>query len=438
MADIPDTDRPQKPAQARGKPQARPGGKGRGCAQNKKGDGPNRARPAQGGQPPAAEAAPKPVLPPASKAHLKPRHWGLLASFVLIVILPVALIAVYLYFFAVDQYASEAGFTVRSEEGGAATDILGGLQQITGGTTSVDADILFEFITSQEMVQRLNEDIDLAAHYSQFNEVDPIFSLQDDASIEDVVDHWQRVVRVSFDQSGGLIELQVLAFDPRTAQSLAMGIVRVSQSLINELNGQARADSMRFAQADLDTAIERLRNAREALTDFRIRTQIVDPESDMQGRLGVLNTLQQQLAEALIEFDLLSETTSNPSDPRLVQVSRRIAVIRERIAEERQTFALDETGPGGEDYPTLMAEFEGLVVDREFAEESYRAARTAVDVTRTNAARQSRYLAVFIQPTLPESAEFPRKTTILGLSFLFLGLGWAILAIIFYSIRDRQ
>jgi len=43
-----------------------------------------------------------------------------------------------------------------------------------------------------------------------------------------------------------------------------------------------------------------------------------------------LANLQQQLAEALIDYDLLSENTTNPNDPRLVQALRRIEVIRDR------------------------------------------------------------------------------------------------------------
>jgi capsular polysaccharide transport system permease protein len=234
------------------------------------------------------------------------------------------------------------------------------------------------------------------------------------------------------------MELTVLAFDPQTAQDIANAIVEESQTLINELNEQARADSMRHAEQDLEAAIARLRAAREALTQFRTETQIVDPESDLQGRTGVLNTLQQQLAESLIEFDLLSENTTNPNDPRLVQAGRRIEVIRDRIRQERQNFATEDVGADGEDYPTLIAQYEGLVVDREFAEESYRAALAAVDLARTNAARQSRYLAVYIRPNLPQSAEYPRRPTIVGFGFLFLTLGWAIMALIYYSIRDRQ
>jgi capsular polysaccharide transport system permease protein len=398
---------------------------------------------APGAKPAAAQAQKKPASyrfkPAAEPARLRRRHLVLLASFFFIVVAPLVVIAGYLFTVAEDQYISTSGFTVRAEEGGAATDLLGGLAQFAGGGNSAaDGDILYEFITSQELVQRLNQRLDLVAHFSEPYDQDPVFALTNDATMEDLVSHWQNVVRISYNQSNGLIDLQVLAFTPEMAQTLARAIIDESSRLVNELNAQARDDAMRFAQMDLDAAITRMREAREALTRFRTRTQIVDPTSDLQGRMGVLNNLQQQLAQALIEFDLLSENTTNPDDPRLIQASRRIDVIRERIRLERETFTSEDVGSEGEDYPSLMAEFEGLVVDREFAEETYRAALTALDGARTNAARQSRYLAVFINPTLPESSEYPNRLLIVGLSALFLTLGWMVAMLIFYSIRDRQ
>jgi capsular polysaccharide transport system permease protein len=113
-------------------------------------------------------------------------------------------------------------------------------------------------------------------------------------------------------------------------------------------------------------------------------------------------------------------------------------VIRERIAEERDAFASSpETGVGRQDYPRLIAEYEGLVVDREFAEETYRAALAGLDAARAQAQRQSRYLATYIEPTLAQSAEFPRRFVLAGLVGLVLVLGWAILALVYYSVRDR-
>lgn len=378
------------------------------------------------------------VRPVAGPAGMRRRHWGVIFGFALMVLAPLAATIFYLWAVAQDQYASTTGFTVRSEERGSASDLLGGLAQFTGGSTSSDADILYEFIQSQQIIDSIDDRVDLVAHYAKNWPADPAFALWPSASIEDLLWFWQRVVRISYDQSTGLIEVRVLAFDPETAQTIAREIVRESQSMINELNATARADLMRYAQADLQEAVERLKIAREALTRFRTRTQIVDPSADIQGRMGVLNNLQQQLAEALIDYDLLTETTSNANDPRLAQASRRIDVIRARIADERENFASDEVMGADADYPTLMAEFESLIVDREFAEESYRSALAALDIARANASRQSRYLATYVPPTLPQTSEYPQRWVLTGLAALFLVMAWAIAALIFYSIRDRR
>lgn len=393
----------------------------------------------------AGRVAPKPspavvqVRPIAEPARMQKRHWGLVASFVLLVLAPLAAVIFYLWTHAADQYASTAGFTVRSQESGGATELLGGLAQFSAGSTASDSDILYEFIQSQEMVEVVDARVDLRAHYAQNWPTDWAFSIWPDATVEDLVWFWHRVVGISYDSGTGLIEVQALALDAVTAQRITREIVRESQDRINALNNQAREDAMGYAQDDLEMALARLKTAREALTGFRTRTRIVDPEADIQARMGVMNSLQQQLAEALIEYDLLLGT-ANASDPRLVKAQQRIDVIRERIMIERQTFASDstETGAVGEDYPTLIAEFERLTVDREYAEESYRAALTALSVARDDAARQSRYLATYIKPTLASEAEYPQRLVLTALVALFLVLTWSILALVYYSIRDRS
>ena len=378
------------------------------------------------------------VRPMARPAKLRRRHLGLIAGFLVMVVAPLVAIALYFYLRAEPQYASLTGFTVRQEESGSASAMLGSFAQFAAVSSNTgDTDILHEFIQSQELVARLSERLELAAHFSAAWQNDPVFALSPDPTIEDLLRYWKRMVRVSYDQGTGLVELQVLAFDPAMAQRIAQEIVAQSHTLINELNAAARADLMRFAEADLQDARIRLRLAREALTEFRIRTQIVDPDSDIQGRMGVLNNLQQQLAQALIDYDVLAENT-NQTDARVVQANRRIEVIRARIAEERQTFTLQGATFSGQDYPTLMAEYENLTVEREFAERDYGLALAALELARDNAARETRYLAVYIRPTLAESAQYPRAAMILGLAFVFLGLTWSILTLIIYSIRDRR
>lgn len=371
---------------------------------------------------------------------MKWRHWGLVFSFVGIVLLPVFALTLYLFLVAEDQYASKTGFTVRKDEGGGATDFMGGLAQFAaGGGVGADGDILYEFVQSQEIVEAIDKSLDLRGHYSAHWSSDKLFSVWPDATLEELTRYWQRVVRISYDQSNGLTEVRVLAFDPQMAQDVARAIVSESQDMINALNTQAREDAMKYAQEDLEAALARLKTAREAMTQFRTRTRIVDPVADLQGRMGVMSNLQQQLAQALIASDLLNEGGSS-TDPRAQQALRRIQVIRERIASERLAFATDgtETGAIGEDYPTLIAEFERLTVDLQFAEENYRAALAALDVARANSARQSRYLATYIQPTKAQTSEFPQRSVLLGLTVVFLLMSWSILALVYYSIRDRS
>ena len=386
-----------------------------------------------GGAPPAVE-----VRPVAAPARMKQRHWGLIATFVLLVLVPLAAAIVYLWNFAEDQYASVTGFTVRQEETESASDLLGGLGDfLGGGGGSTDTDVLHEFIQSQEIVERVNEQVDLVAHYSTNWPRDAAFAIWPDAAIEDLLWYWRRMVRISYDQGSGLIEVQVRAYDPGTAQRIARLIVDESQMMINDLNEAARTETMAQAERDLAEAEDRLRAARQDLSDFRVRTQIIDPEADMQARMGVLDNLQQQLAEALVDYGLLLQSTDE-EDPRSRQARRRIDVVRERIRQEREAFASGDVTVAGTDYPTLLSDYESLRTDREFAEEAYRAALTALDSARSNAQRQSRYLATYVNPTLSQSPGYPQRVMLAGLAGLFLLIVWSIGALIFYSLRDRE
>lgn len=394
--------------------------------------------PVPGPTPPAGQ---KPIeavqgKPIATAARFRPRHHGILASFLALVLLPVVVVATYLWVFAVDQYASTVGFSVRTEEMSSSLDILGGITRLSGGGSS-DSDILYDYIHSQELVSELDAQIGLRAIYAKAWPNDPVFAFDPDSSIEDLVAHWERMVKITYDSGSGLMTLRVLAFDPDQATMIATRILEHSTRKINALSDEARKDATRYARVEMERALERLKSAREAMTGFRMRTQMVDPVADLQGQMGILNNLQAKLADSYIELDLLRVTTL-ATDPRIVQVEQRIAVIQNRMEEERRKFSESDKGPGGEDYATMVAEFERLSVDREFAEQSYRVALAAYDSALAGAQRKSRYLAAHILPTTAEDSKFPQRKTLLALTGFFLLMAWAIGLLIVYSIRDRR
>ncbi|WP_317056216.1 hypothetical protein [Roseovarius rhodophyticola] len=359
-----------------------------------------------------------------------------LLSFVVFVLLPMAAVAYYLWEVAEDQFASTVGFSVRREEVNSAVELFGGITDLSGSSSS-DTDILFQFLSGQKIVTSIDSNLDLRAIWSK-PQYDPVFAFDPDGKIEDLVDHWQRMVRVSYDSSSKLLEIKVLAFAPLDAQAIAQAIFEESTEMINRLSAIAREDSVRYARDELVTSVERLKSAREAVTRFRNEHQIVDPSVDMETQAGLLGNLQTQLAEALISLDLLSETTRD-NDPRLDQARRKVDVIKGRIESEKSKLGISGGDIRETDaLATVFGEYERLVVDREFAEQTYISALSAFDAAQAEAGRKSRYLAAHIEPTLAEQALYPRRIMLLGLTSLFLVLIWSISVLVAFSLKDRR
>ena len=369
---------------------------------------------------------------------MRPRHWLMLASFLVLVLAPFAAATSYLYSRAVDQYHSEVAFSIRSEEvGSAAAGLLGAITQIGSGTAS-DADILFEYIRSQKIVEEIDAELDLRTIYnkagSELKTGDPVFTLGPDRAIEALVKHWGRMVEVSFDSNAGIIHVRANAFTPEDAQAISRAILIRSSALVNRLSEQAREDSIRYAREELQEAEQRLAAVRQRMADFRRTNRIVDPSADAAGQMGLLNALQGELAQALVERDVLL-AYADPGDQRVLQSNRRITAITERIEDERASLGI--TGASGT-LPEVIGAYDELVVDLEFANTAYTQALAGLAAARAEARRQSRYLAPHVQPTRAESPLYPRRALLSGLVGLFLFLGWGILMLVYYNVRDNS
>jgi capsular polysaccharide transport system permease protein len=265
---------------------------------------------------------------------------------------------------------------------------------------------------------------------------DPAFSLGANATVEDMEAHWNRKVDVFYDSASRLIEVRVLAFSAADATRIATVIAEECTRMLNALSAAAREDATRHARAELAAAEARLRSARAALTAFRVKTQIVDPAADIQGRMGLLNSLLAQQAAALIDLDMLASNTSE-GDPRITQSARRVAVIEARIAAERAGFGGAATAEDSR-YADLVARFEALTVDLEFAQAAWLAALATHDNALAEAQRQSRFLATWLAPTAAERAEFPQRGLNLALATGFLFAIWAVTVLVWAALRDRR
>jgi capsular polysaccharide transport system permease protein len=369
-----------------------------------------------------------------SNAKLRARHYGVIFSFLLLVLLPISLTCWYLWTTAVDQYESKIGFAVRAEGQASAPSIFGDLLGGgASGSTSEDMHILNAYILSQEIVQILDEKLDLRGKFSSHPE-DPVYAFQAPGTIEDLVSYWQRMVKVNYNAATGLLELTVYAFTPEDATAISAAVLEESDKVINNLSAIARDDSTRFARENLESASLRATEARAALADFRVRNQVADPSAEVASQMGVLSSLQQQLATALVDLDLI-RATGQENDPRILQLERRIATIEGRIEQERANMGV---GVNGASFAEVLSEYEKLSVDKTFAEQAYLSSRAAFDGAMAAAAQQSRYLAKYVSPTTAEASTAPDRPLVALVAGIIAFLIWASMVLIYYALRDRR
>lgn len=374
------------------------------------------------------------VAPTVNPAQMRPRHYGVIALFLLCVIVPTVSFGWYLWTRAADQYESDVGFGSRTEEAPSTFDFLGALSG-SAQSGSKDMDILNQFIISQELVAKIDADLDLKTIWSKAGD-DPLNAFNEDGTIEDLVDYWQRMVLVNYDNGTGLMNLRVFAFDPQDAQDIATAVLTESTNIINQLSKTAQDDTTRYSKDSLAATEAKLAEARLAVLDFQVRNNIVDPSNVVASQLSVVSTLNQQLASAQIDLDMLTGTVP-ATDQRIVQLSRRLEVIANRIVEEQAKVgaASDSNSPG---FATLMADFERLRVDQDFAQAAYLSALAAHDQALTDAQQKTRYLASYVAPTLAEAPTAPNRPLTAALTALIGFLIWSVLVLTYYALRDRR
>ncbi|HKK37221.1 MAG TPA: hypothetical protein VJ994_13080 [Paracoccaceae bacterium] len=399
------------------------------------------------------DVAPRPsisVEAPASGAARRARRRALVSriavwgSFVALVAAPTAIAGWYLYAKAADQYASEVSFAVRSLDGALPSPVM----ELFGGggdSTTGDTQMLFEYLQSQPMVERVDDRLALREIYNR-PEADPVFALGDAETIEELLDYWNRAVTVSYDSTAGIIDVEVRAFRPGDAKRVAEAVLDESETLINGLSTGARADAVRFAEIDLAEAEQRVRDARLALQSFREAQGTADVAGDITQEMGLIAQLRARRAE--IEGDIESRRSVLSSDsPVLEAMERRLAAVDAQIATAEARIADGEIDPGGAGSLSAtprgtLAEAAGvqerLQVELEFATNMYTSAQSALEAARAEARRQQRYLATHIAPTLSQEPRYPERlfwtVGIFGVALL----SWAILLLITSSIRDRS
>jgi capsular polysaccharide transport system permease protein len=354
-------------------------------------------------------------------------------SIAVCVVLPTLLAAAYFGLIASDQYVAEAHFAVRGNEP-AAPDLLGTLTGVSGGGSAADAYAVRDYILSREGFEAVAGRIDVRSLFAR-PEADWPARLDPDAPIEDIVRYWNRRVGLAYEPTTGISTLTVTAFTPDDAVALAEALLAEGERLVNRMSERARGDALAFADAQVKHAEQRLVAIRARITEFRDQSQLLDPARMAEGKLGIVAELETELARAQAELGTLQAFMQSTAAP-IVTIENRIVALKAQIGAEQRKLASRQSG---DDTPfsAVMADYQRLLGEQEFAERAYVSALTSLEVARTEALRQHRYLVSFVSPRLPERPMFPRRALSTLVVLLVASIVWGVGALTVAAIKDH-
>lgn len=335
------------------------------------------------------------------------RHALLLITFVL----PSVVAVLYYGLVAADRYTSEAQFVVRSPSRTGIDQLTSAIPTTTGTERASDeASAVHQFVRSRDAVELLVREADLRAILSR-PEGDPVWRFPGWFSKdlrEKLFDRYLDFVSIKQDSGTGISTLTVQSFRPKDSVKIAQTLLEGSEALINRLNERARRDTIRAAEAEVESAKSRAFQRREELTVFRTRAGTVDPAKSSQNLLETIGKLSFEAAQA--NAQLAEALRNSPQGPQVTNLRNRIQSVEQQIVEEKR-----QIGGSAQALAPVIADYERLVLEREFADRALASALASLENARIESQRQQLYLERVVEPHAADYPSQPKRLLWIGI-----------------------
>jgi capsular polysaccharide transport system permease protein len=353
---------------------------------------------------------------------LRHRAGLLRLAFILLVVVPTVLTAIFYAVMASKRYVSEVQFIVRSVSSQRATglDIL--FRTFGMSRTVDDGHAVQKYLQSRDLVKALDAEIPLRTIFNRddgdFFSRYPYFWRAD--SFESLYDYFLNRVIVTEDAVKGIIMVNVITFRADDSRRLATELVKLAEAMVNRMNTRAQRDAVGAGEAEVARAEQRVIDAQAKITSFRNQELLVDPGKSSISLIELLGELSAEVSNASAQLKELR--VNSPSSPALPSAQARVTALEERVRIERAKLAGDDSALAAK-----IASYEQLALMRDLADRTLSAATTALDGARQEARRQHIYIESISAPNLPDEATEPKR---LRNIFTVFVLGIAVFSVI--------
>lgn len=359
-------------------------------------------------------------------------NWGLVVG---LVIAPLAVAVIYYAFFSVDRFVSSAQVVVRQEGSNSSASLPGLSTLLTGANPASREETLYlrEYITSNDMMLLLEDRLHWVEHY-QNQRSDVLFWLQKDSSREDLLKYYQRMVQAKYDETNGLLSVEVQALTPEMSKLMLTTILDASERFVNEMSHSIAREQMGFAKGELESARKNYAARKEELLSFQNENKVLDGKTSAQSRADIITTLEGEYSkQQAVATEMLYKLRQN--SPQVVQQQSKVNALRAQLAAEKRLLV---SAPDGDQANVVASRYQQLMLDAGIAEETYKASVAALDGARVEASKKIRTLVTVVSPNIPQAALYPERIYNLATILLGLLMFYGITRFLIASIEDHR
>lgn len=351
-------------------------------------------------------------------------HW--MAALVLVIIA-----AVYWGLVATDRYVSRTHIVLESPEVNMSSMNISSL--LSGTQGSGDLLLLRDHLLSVTMLKKLQQDLDLRAHYSQ-DTIDAWSRLDTtDLPIEKFHSYMLEHMSIEFDEYSAILKIEVQAYEPQMATAIVEALLDEGERHMNRMGQRLAEEQVKFIDEQAGKAEQRLFDARDAMLTFQNENGLIAPSQTVQAIFTTVSQLQAQVAALEARRNALLSYQSAQS-PEVRRLTSEISSLRRQIEEEQNKMARQS----GDALNQTSMQFETLQLRAEFALELYTTTLMALESTRIEAARKLKQVSILEFPTEPEYATRPERLYNFVVFLIFTIFITAILHLARAIIRDHK
>lgn len=309
----------------------------------------------------------------------------------------------YLWVFAQDRYETSAAFKISRQDTSAGSSGLSTLA-IPGlsDSSSMDSQISIGFVQSADFLIALENEFDLAKHFSA-PERDWYFRLDCDAPLEERLEYYRKRITAEFDSETGLTVLSVQTFDPELSLKVADAALKKAEKFINGLNQTIADQRLGFIRDEFDRAVAKVEECHRNVINFQNEHNLINPEDTISQNLNAVQVLRMDRLKT--EADLKSLLKDSPQSPLIEGLESHLASLDQLINKEMEKLSGPERGRLNQ----LVADYQQLRTQLEFALELRSGAQALMEKTRVDSIATSRFFSVIQRPFLPEDVAAPRR-----------------------------